>query len=89
MKIGRVFLLEAYLPRADAGGPAAAVARASRAAAQMRRQGTPVRLLYAFFLPEDELCFCLYEAGSVDAVARASLHAEVDFERIQPALPLP
>jgi hypothetical protein len=86
MEIRRVFLLEAYLPRADAGGPAAAAARACAAARQMRREGASVRFLRSFFLPEDELWFCLYEARSVDEVAEASRRAELVLGRIQQAV---
>jgi len=83
-----IYLLEAYLPRTCAGGPAAATARARRAAADLRRGGTSIRLLRAFFLPEDELCFCLYEAGSLELVAEAGRLAELAVGRIQQAVEL-
>lgn len=77
------YLAEAYLPRTTAGGPRAAAARARAAARQMRREGAPVRFLRSFFLPEDELWFCLYEARSTDEVAEASRRAELMPGRIQ------
>jgi hypothetical protein len=44
------------------------------------------QLLRSFFLPEDELWFCIYEADSSDEVAEASRRAQLVVSRIQ--LPL-
>jgi len=52
----------------------------------MRREGTPIRVLRSFFIPEDELWFCLYEARSSDTVAEASRRAELGLGRIQKAV---
>ena len=52
----------------------------------MRREGTPIRVLRSFFVPEDELWFCLYEARSSDTVAEASRRAELGLGRIQKAV---
>jgi hypothetical protein len=82
----RTYLLETYMSRTSAGDPAAAAARARAAAAQMRREGTPIRVLRSFFVPEDELWFCLYEARSSDAVAEASRRAKLGLGRIQKAV---
>ena len=82
----RTYLLETYLSRTGAGGPAVAAARARTAAAEMRREGTPIRVLRSFFALEDELWFCLYEAPSRDAVAEASRRAELGPGRIQKAV---
>src|SRR5437762_11553326 len=79
-------LLETYMSRTSASAPAAATARARAAAAQMRREGTPIRVLRSFFAPEDELWFCLFEARSSDAVAEASRRAELGLGRIQNAV---
>jgi len=85
MALGGTFLLEAYMPRTCAGGPASTAARARAAAAAMRREGIPIRILRSFFMPEDELWFCLYEARSVDDVAEASHRAGLVPGRIQRA----
>jgi len=82
----RTYLLETYMSRTSASAPAAATARARAAAAQMRREGTPIRVLRSFFVPEDELWFCLFEARSSDAVAEASRRAELGLGRIQKAM---
>jgi Protein of unknown function (DUF4242) len=85
MTIGPTFLLEAYVPRTAAGAPAAAAARARAAAAAMRREGRPIRVVRSFFMPDDELWFCLYEAPSLDDVSEASRRAGLMPGRIQRA----
>jgi hypothetical protein len=45
-------------------------------------EGTPVRYLRSIFVPEDEICFLLYEAGSADAVREAALRARLPVERV-------
>jgi Protein of unknown function (DUF4242) len=82
----RTYLLETYMSRTSAGEPAAAAARARISATQMRREGTPIRVLRSFFVPEDELWFCLFEARSSDVVAEASRRAELGLGRIQKAV---
>jgi hypothetical protein len=85
MTSGDTFLLEAYVPKASAGGPAAAARRARAAAAAMRRDGTPIRVLRSFFTPEDEVWFCLYEAPSANDVSEAAKRAGLAPGRIQRA----
>ncbi len=80
------YLVEAYLPRTSPGGADAAAVRARAAAAEMRRGGTAIRFLGSFFVPEDELWFCFYEARSVDDVAEASRRAQLVPGRIQQAV---
>jgi len=84
----RTYLLETYLSNTCAGGPAAVAARARSTAQQMTQKRTPIRLLDSFFLPEDELCYCVFEANSVDDVAEVSRQANLGFERIQPVVHL-
>ncbi len=75
------FLVEVYAPmRADA--LARAVARARRAASEMSREGTPIRHLRATFIPEDETCFHLFEAPSMEAAGEASRRAGLPFARV-------
>jgi hypothetical protein len=80
------YLVEVYLPRTSPGGADAVAARARAAAAEMRRDGAPIRFLRSFFVPEDELWFCLYEARSVDEVAEAGHRARLVLARIQRAV---
>jgi hypothetical protein len=45
-----------------------------------------VRFLQSIFVPEDEICFYLYEARSADAVCEAASRAGLRFERITEAV---
>jgi hypothetical protein len=83
---GGTYLIEAYLPRTSPGGGEAAAARSRAAAAEMRREGTAIRFVRSFFLPEDELWFCFYEARSIDDVAEAARRAELAVSRIDRAV---
>jgi hypothetical protein len=77
------FLLEVYMSRADGATELDdGAGRAHRAAEELLGEGTPVRLLRAIFVPEDETCFYLYEAASADAVREAAERAVLPFERI-------
>jgi Protein of unknown function (DUF4242) len=80
------YLVEVYVPRTSPGGADMVAARARAAAAQMRREGTLIRVLRSFFAPEDELWFCLFEARSSATVAEASRRANLEFGRIQKAV---
>jgi Nickel responsive protein SCO4226-like len=66
------FLLEHYVPRKAAGRPRESAERARIAADELTRAGTPVRCLRSIFVPEDETCFVLYEADSIEAVREAA-----------------
>lgn len=56
------------------------------AAAELTREGTPVRCLRSIFVPEDETCFLLCEAGSAAAVLETAQRAALTFERIAEAV---
>jgi hypothetical protein len=75
------YLVEAYVPRTGAGGVEDAV-RAAAAAAEL--PGT--QLLSAFFLPEDETCFLLYEAVSAEVLGEAGRQARLPWQRVQEAI---
>jgi Protein of unknown function (DUF4242) len=67
----------------------AGLAAGARAAVEaVARTTTSVRLLYSVLVPEDETCFCVYEAESKQALRNASRVAGVDFERISRAFEL-
>jgi hypothetical protein len=82
------YLAEFYVPRCRPGLPEIA-GRAYAAAEQLAREGTPIRFLRAIFVPDDESCFALYEAGSLEAVAHAGERAELAFDRICEAAAVP
>jgi hypothetical protein len=79
------FLVELYVPRADAGSTRRRAERARRAAEELSNQGTSVRYLRSIFVPDDETCFHLYRASSAAAVRAVASRAGLRFERISEA----
>jgi hypothetical protein len=80
------FLLELYVSRTDPMTVEAGAERARRAAEQLTREGTPIRFLQTMFVPEEETCFYLYEAASVDDVREAARRAELPAESVVAAI---
>lgn len=80
------FLVETYVSRADSAGAERAAERARLAADEVTREGTPVRYLRSIFVPEDETCFYLYEAATVDAVHEAARRAALSLDRVAEAV---
>jgi Nickel responsive protein SCO4226-like len=80
------FLVELYVSRVDRASVEAGAERARRAAESLTAEGTPVRYLRSIFVPEDETCFYLYEAASVEAVREAARRAALRFERVAEAV---
>lgn len=79
------FLVELYVSRADASAVERGAEAGRLAAEELTREGTPVRYLRSIFVPEDETCFFLYEAGSADAVREVAERAHLQFERVAEA----
>jgi hypothetical protein len=74
------FLAETY---ASAAATIADIAtRAGSAAEEASRAGTPVRYLRSIFVPQDEMCFHLFEAGSAVAVREVIEQAGFSPDRI-------
>jgi hypothetical protein len=61
------FLVEAYVSQGSTDR-SPSDAEVSLAAEALTREGTAVRLLHVILVPEEETCFYLYEAQSIDAV---------------------
>jgi hypothetical protein len=80
------FLVELYISRTDAAAVERRATRARLAAEQLTREGTPVRYLRSIFVPEDETCFLLCEAASVETVRETARRAALRFERIGEAV---
>jgi hypothetical protein len=76
------YLVELYLPRRDEPALIDAAIRARVASEQVTNEGSHVRYLRTIFVPQDEICFHLYEAQAADAVGEASLRAHIAYERI-------
>jgi hypothetical protein len=63
-------------------GLARALGRLGRAAEELRREGTAVHYLGSTIVPEDEACFCRFDAPSETAVIEANRRARLRFDRI-------
>ncbi|MBA3401156.1 MAG: DUF4242 domain-containing protein [Actinobacteria bacterium] len=81
----RRYLVEVYVPGHDVGELKHLAARAARAADELERQGRSIRYLRSIFVPEEEMCFHLYSAGSIVDVREASERAGVDPDRVAAA----
>lgn len=79
------YLVEVYLPRSRAHEAPATGRRARAAAAELSREGAPVRYVRTTFLPNDETCFHVFEALSADAVEEVSRRANFGRARVVPA----
>jgi hypothetical protein len=82
-----LYLAEFYLP---AGASlAGVVARARAGAREAAASGADVRFVRAIFVPQDESCFALYQAGSVQAVMLAGALAGLVYDRVTEARTAP
>jgi hypothetical protein len=80
------YLVEIFLPRGDARGRAARDRRARSAAAELTREGTRVRFDHSIHVPDDEICFFVFEAPSGREAALAAEHARLDPLRVVEAV---
>jgi hypothetical protein len=78
------YLAELYIPASSALADVAAKARAG--AEHAAATGAQIRFLQAIFVPQDESCFVLYQAGTPDEVSTAGTFAGLVFDRIMPAI---
>ena len=76
------YLVETYVPRTDADAARAAGRRARAAARQLSREGKSVRYVRTTFLPRDETCFHIFEAGSEQDARNAAARAGIQPERV-------
>lgn len=75
------YLVERYIPRAKAAQLAEITAAANGAARRTAGAGA-IRCLAVILVPGDELCYCLFQAPSIEAVRRAHESAQIPCERI-------
>ena len=68
------------------GMPGRRDAMIGAAAAELEREGTPVRYVRTTYLPDDETCFHVFEAVSEEAVAEVFRRAGVGSGRIVSAV---
>ena len=80
------YLVETYLARGRAGERAALDRRARTAAEELTQERTRVRFERSIYVPEDEICFFVFDAPSGRDAARAAHRAELDPLRVVEAI---
>ena len=80
------FLVETYLSRGLAGERASRERRARLAAEQLAEGGTSVRFDRSIFVPEDEICFFIFDAPSGRDAALVARRAQLDPIRVVEAV---
>lgn len=76
------YLVETYLARGRAGERAARERRARSAAKELTDGSTRVRFDRSIYVPEDEICFFVFDAPSGRDAALAAERAELDSIRV-------
>ena len=76
------YLVETYLARGDAGGRTARDRRARAVADELTRGGTLVRFDRSIHLPEDEICFFVFDAPSIREATLAAERATLEPVRV-------
>ena len=85
---GSVYLVERYLPPSAAKGLALCVARTARLCAASGASASAVQYLHSTYLPSEDTCFCVFRAGTADAVRAVNARAEFALDRITDAVAL-
>jgi hypothetical protein len=76
------YMVERYLPGVTVCQLDDASARLAAAARELTARGVEVRYLGSTFIPEEESCFCRFEAADANDVRRACEQAGVALARI-------
>jgi hypothetical protein len=76
------YLVETYLARGRAGERATREERARSAADELTERSTRVRFERSIHVPEDEICFFIFDAPTGRDAALAAEHAELDPIRV-------
>jgi hypothetical protein len=76
------FLVETYLARGDAGERAARERRARSAARELAGERTDVRFERSIYVPEDEICFFVFDALTSRDAALIAQRARLDPIRV-------
>jgi hypothetical protein len=80
------YLVETYLARGRAGERAACERRARSAAEELTQGKVRVRFQRSIHIPEDEICFFVFDAPSGPDAALAAQRAELDPIRVVEAV---
>lgn len=76
------YLVERYVPRAKGTRLAELAAAGQAAARQTEGSAAAIRYLATTLVPGDELCYCLFDAPSIEALRRACELAQITCGRI-------
>jgi len=76
------YLVETFLPRGASGERTARERRARSAAEELTRQGTRVRFDRTIHVPEDEICFFIFDARSGREAALVAQQAALEPFRV-------
>ena len=82
----QTFLVEHYRPGLDVDELRCWVGRVRDAAAELEREGKPLRFLRSTIVPRDESFLCILEAASEQLIREAYARAGIPCERISSAL---
>jgi hypothetical protein len=80
------YLVEWYRPDVTGELLEQAAQMIGRSIEEMTAEGAVIDLLLTVFVPDDEVGFCLFAAGSPAAVEQACRQAGLPFDRIMPCL---
>lgn len=75
--------MERYWPGAGRADLATAEERLCRAAGELTRDGTPIRIVTSTWIPADEVVLTLFEAGEEDDVLEVGRRGAYPFDRMQ------
>lgn len=81
------YLAESYVPRSGAALDDA-IARVRLAAKEIAAGGVRLRHVRSTFVPEDEICFHVFEAESALVIDEVGRRAGLAFEHIVEAMPV-
>jgi Protein of unknown function (DUF4242) len=84
-----VYVVERYLPGRAEADLEPMFQRLRGATRALQAEGIDVRYVGSTIVPDDEACFCQFEAPSEQAVAAANRRAQAPFDRIVPGVRVP
>ncbi len=87
--LASAFLVERYLPRSAVAELGRSVGRVAGICTGPGIVTTGVRYLQAIYLPGEEICFCLFQAPSIQAVRAVNDAGQFPIDRITEALLMP
>jgi hypothetical protein len=82
------FLVERYLPAADALHLADSVGRLAMICAKLPEDGPTVTYLQSVYLPSEDACFCVFAATSTLVLLAVNSAADFPFDRITAGIPM-